>query len=221
MRRWTWMAVLALAAGLLVEARPAAAQTNLLTNGSFEGVVDGEPSLAAGSTAIPGWTIVDAEAAWLPTGAYGTVPSDGDRCLDLSGYHDHAPYAGVLQSIATQVGATYRLSFDLGSIVSGNDTSLRASAGSTFQDFLFTRTGVGSEQQWGSFSLDFVATGSNTAIALKGLSTASGNNIGLDNARVILLSDATGSPAVPEPSAALLFLPALGVLALLKRRLGQ
>jgi hypothetical protein len=203
---------LALTAALTALPRAAHAQ-NLLTNGSFEGVAVGSPGLNPGSTTIMGWTVVTAEIAWIANGDFGIIASEGQRALDLSGYHDSFPYGGVTQDLSTFVGATYNLSFDLGSIVAGNNVSLRAAASSASQDFLFTRTGSGGEQQWGRFSLDFVATSTTTAITLTGLSSVTNNNIGLDNASVTLVS-----AAAPEPSALALLLPVLPLAGLVLRK---
>ena len=109
-----------LAAAVLGVGLPA--YSNLLQNGSFESgnfVPDADDTmpLAVGATDMTGWTVQNASLAWIgPSNPFGLTASDGGYFLDLSGYHDNAPYAGVLQaqSISTTIGAQYRVSLDIG-----------------------------------------------------------------------------------------------------------
>lgn len=193
-----------------------ASHANLLTNGSFE---DGNfvpnfqdtMSLSTGSIDMTGWTTISAEIAWINEGnPFGVVASDGIKSLDLAGYHDSAPYGGVQQSIATGVGSVYLLEFDLGTIGPvGVQRSIQASAGAT--SGVFTAIGTLNQQEWTTFGLQFVADSSLTSISLLGTNEG-GNYIGLDNARVTLIS-----VAVPEPSTAALVLLPLAV-ALFRRK---
>jgi hypothetical protein len=120
----------------------------------------------------------------------------------LTGTSDHAPYDGVSQTIATTAGATYQLTFDLGSATQwGVEDGLTASAGSTSQ--VFTSVNTTTTDTWTSEVLDFTATGSSTLISLVG---ASGQSyIGLDNVDVVQ----TGISATPLPTTWLMMLGGL------------
>jgi hypothetical protein len=97
-----------------------ASQANLLVNGSFEDGNFVNPgnatmSLPIGSTAISGWTTVGDTLAWIGTGnPWGLTANDGARFLDLTDLAAGAPFGGVTQAVATTPGASYLLSFDLG-----------------------------------------------------------------------------------------------------------
>jgi hypothetical protein len=194
----------------------APARGDLITNGSFEDggfVPDGNDtmSLAPGATSMTGWTVVQAELAWIgPTNPFGIVASDGSFSLDLAGYHDSVPYGGVSQAIATNAGYTYHLSFDLGaSTLASNPTSkVTAIAGGTSNSYSLTAS---NGLLWQTFGFDFTATGSSTVISLLG-DNPNGNYVGLDNVHVTLVG-------VPEPTGlALLGLGLGGAFAALRRR---
>jgi hypothetical protein len=177
----------------------------IIQNGSFEqGNATGDPSLAVGSTAIPGWTVTTAEIAFGTNGVYGLATPYGSQFLDLTGYHDSVPYGGVTQNIATTIGASYSLAFSLGadqssSIYSG-PVSAMASAGGTSQAFTFAPAANSTGNVWQAFGLNFTATSSSTPITIIGTQTAGGQFIGLDNVSV------TQNPAaVPEASTTVSF----------------
>ena len=199
-----------LALSVFVFTQGVATAQNLLLNGGFEdpsGTVVGTPSLLVGDTSIPSWTVVNQETAWIFSGNFGIFPSEGLRSLDLSGYHDSAPFGGVTQTIPTQVNALYRLSFDLGAF---SGSSVRVNAGTTTADFVHTLFGI---QHWQTFSFDFTASSTSTAITLTGLSSAANNYIGLDNASVTFLS----ASSAPEPGSVVLFTVG-GLIWLVRRR---
>jgi len=78
-------------------------------------------SLPVGSTAITGWASVGDTLAWIGTGnPWGLSANDGARFLDLTDFAAGAPFGGVVQTVATSPGASYVLSFDLGSSPSGD-----------------------------------------------------------------------------------------------------
>jgi hypothetical protein len=202
------------AAGLILGARQTA-NAGLITNGSFEDTTNfvdntGQDTmrLYPGATALTGWNVVNAgnlDLAWIgPSNPFGLSASNGNYFLDLTGYHDSPPYSGVTQTIATTVGASYALTFDLGSSISynaGGTDSILAEAGATNLLFSFT---TASTNAWQSETLNFVATSPNTLIDLLG--NSGGAYIGLDNVSV------TQTSAVPEP--ATLMLLGTGLLAL-------
>jgi hypothetical protein len=212
--------VTALLAGAAVSLSGAQAAT--VINGSFENVTnfvatttppasatDDTMRLLAGSTAMPGWTVVNSGLAWIgPSNTFGLTASNGSYFLDLTDYTDTSPFGGVSQSIATVSGTKYLLSFDLGSSTTfGTPSAITAQAGST--SGLFTSTLLGSNN-WETETLLFTATGPFTVISLTG---ASGDKyIGLDNVNV------TAVGATPLPAALPLFAGGLGVIGLLARR---
>jgi hypothetical protein len=192
------------------------AQANLLVNGSFESgafVNQGSDtmSLAAGSTIVTGWTVVTDTTAWIgPANPFSLSASDGSYFLDLSNYQVFGPFAGMSQSIATQAGATYRLSFDLGgSNRWGRPDSINASAAGTSETF--TTPDTGTDNDWYASTMDFVATSNTTTVVLQG--TSGVNYIGLDNAAVEFVS-----APIPEPAAWALMLSGMLGISLAARR---
>jgi hypothetical protein len=125
---------IAILAGLMAATLTAgSAQANLITNGSFSSTstaswsnTDGQGGDIVGpnSTAIAGWNITNDSVIWIntttPPSYGGLTNSPGNASaffLDLTGTHDNGSFAGVTQTIATSVGANYRLTFDLGSAI--------------------------------------------------------------------------------------------------------
>jgi Protein of unknown function (DUF642)/PEP-CTERM motif len=188
---------------------------NLLTNGSFEDTTNfvnqgnDTMDLVVGSTLMPGWTVSGSHyVSWIgPTNPFhGLTASDGSYFLDLTGYIFGAPFSGVSQTIPTQAGATYLLTFDLGSDPFwGLQDGVSVSAGSVAGS-VFTSTNSGTQNNlWQAESLSFAATGSSTTITLIG--NSGDNYIGLDN-----LSAVQTSSSVPEPSTWVMMLVGLGGL---------
>ena len=130
---------------------------------------------------------------------------DGNRFLDLTGYITGAPFGGVTQTIATNVGQQYDLSFFLGSytqVWGGPPVAIVATAGSTSHTFTVSTTS--NTSTWTPFSMLFTATSANTTITLTG--SAGAEYIGLDNVSVDIAS------AVPEPESWALMMLGLGLL---------
>jgi len=207
-----------LAAAALLAMLAGAARANLLANGSFESGNFAPPgnatmSLPVGSTAITGWAVVGDVTSWIGTGnPWGLSASDGARFLDLTDYAPGVPFGGVTQTIATQAGATYRLSFDLGSSTYwGRVSAVQASAGGSSASF--TGAASGGNDDWESFSMLFTAASGSTAVTLQGLTGQW--YIGLDNVAV----EWVGGPpaAVPEPAAVWLLVAGIGAMAALRQ----
>ncbi len=212
------------ASAALCTAGAAGAQANLLVNGSFESgafVNQGSVTMqvAAGSTLITGWTVVTDTTAWIGAGnPWGLAASDGSFFLDLTNYQSGAPFAGLSQTIATTPGATYSLTFELGSSnFWGRPSAVVASAGGTSATFSSGTTGGNND--WAQETMQFVATSASTVVVLQG--TAGANYIGLDNAAVEFVSGPGVPPpvtAIPEPGTWALMLAGVAVLGALMRR---
>lgn len=179
-----------------------ATETNLVVNGSFElgSFVDNSGSdtmlVKPGETPIAGWTVVDADpahnVAWEgPSTPYGVWPGSGNYFLDLTGFSDAIPYAGVSQTMDTTIGQTYELSFELGSAARYDGTVLPSVVVSLTGLGSFTRTvsAVG-ESRWQSFRVPFTATTTKTVLTITGNDAFPNLHIGLDTVSVIR----TGSP---------------------------
>ena len=211
------VATTVLGAGLFCFAIAGNAQANLLTNGSFENTTNnfvGDSNdvdeVAISSTTIPGWTVTSNDISWIgPTNPFGLLASDGSYFLDLTGYHNSVVNGGIEQSLVTQVGATYLITFDLGSSPQfGLQDGLLLTAGITSQSFASTNGGT-SNNLWQSESLSFTATDPNTLISFVG--NLGQNYIGLDN--VVVTQTSVGT--TPLPATLPLFATGLGALGLL------
>jgi choice-of-anchor C domain-containing protein len=133
-----------------------------VSNGSFEtGTFSGAPfdTLASGATNLAGWTVDSGTVDWI--GTFWSA-SDGSRSIDLSG---DGPGA-LSQTIATTVGYTYSVTFDL----SGNPgcgpalkTLTVGASGANIQAFSFdiaAAANTHSDMKWEARTYSFVATGS-------------------------------------------------------------
>lgn len=222
-----------LSLALAVAGPVAAAQ---FTNGSFEqpGGVAAQ-SLLAGSTFIPGWTVVDAvpggdaDVQYTSNAAYGAVgvtASDGQYLLDLTGSVGRGK--GVASNlIDVTVGATYRVGFDVGAfLIVGYGSFGDATVDLLVNDVLvgsytnvMDRTAYGSD--WKRFTYDVKAAGPQMKLTF--LSSTSPNSsslgVGLDN----ITFDQVGAPpaGVPEPGAWSLMILGFGAIgAVLRARRG-
>lgn len=206
--------IAALLAAAAAPAAPALA-VELVSNGSFEAPANAadfeffSPSSNAGG--ISGWTVVGDQIARLDNDCCGFLAQDGTEYLDLTGSNDgQGRYGGVTQTIATQAGQSYTLSFYGGNYATnGGSTAYLASAGSTQQ--AFTIAPVTSGHSWVRFLMPFVATGSTTQITILG--TAGNSYTGLDQVSVL----GTAS-AVPEPAAWALMIGGFGIAGAALRR---
>ena len=192
------------------------AEANLLVNGSFESGNFNPPgnatmSLGVGSTAITGWIVSNDVVAWIGTGnPWGLSANDGARFLDLTDYATGAPFGGVSQVISTVPGASYLLSFDLGSSTFwGRPDGITASAAGTFATF--TSPLSGTNNAWQQVSMAFTALSGSTTVQLLGASGI--QYIGLDNASVELVA-----APIPEPGTWALMLAGIASLGALRQR---
>jgi hypothetical protein len=217
--------LLTTAAAVFVAALAApAGATNLVDNGSFElpEVVGGGYVLyTTGSTAITGWTVLGPanDSVQLTPDTYaGLKASDGRQWLDLTGIYGYDK--GVRsEAITTTVGATYRVSFDIGNYVPFGQSTVGVTVNDGTEQ-LFTNTSLMSTadypMNWASFSFDWVADRTSTRLTFLGRANGALSNnggIGLDGVGLDLVS-----APVPEPSVAAMLLGGLALLGWSRRR---
>ncbi len=215
-----WLgAALTLATGL----GAAQAQAQTISNGGFEGGPGrfDNQSVGVGSTAIPGWTIVNGsnsttgggkEIAWLGDGAYGFNTPFGTDYLDLTGYSGSTGDSGVSQTIATVVGGAYTLSFYLGGMQGYGPISANVYAGSQFatiSDPITNGIAAGSTL-WTQQTFSFVATSINTTVSIIGNNSGQ-DFIGLDN--VSISGEVVSPGAVPEPASWAMMIMGFGMIS--------
>ena len=169
---------------------------NLLLNGSFEfgnfKDTSGERSMSLlpGSPRITGWVVTGAsglDLEWVgATKRQGLSGAEGNRFIDLSGFHDSAPYDGISQTIPTSVGRQYKLSFAVGSDVRW-DGAVRPGVIVEITGVppkSYTVSDIGSNR-WENFEFTFAASATNTTLTFSGATTNSIQYIGLDNVSVM------------------------------------
>lgn len=156
---------------------------SLLSNGGFEAGVftpaeDNTQWLAVDSDQLTGWNINGQAITWLAAdNNFSLNPSSGDHFINLT---DGAP-GGVSQIIATEVGRSYVLSFDLGSSPNGGEpVSVKVSADGSSK--VFTSSESTGEAKWERFSLPFTATAAKTKVSFTGIAGA--DFIAIDNTSV-------------------------------------
>jgi hypothetical protein len=180
-----------------------------IVNGGFE-----SPVLAPGSYVqyfnsqdIGGWTALGNNVLLIQTaysegnGIGNFAAQEGLNHLDITGLANPVLTNGVQQSISTNIGETYRLSFFVG-VAKGNqyyqlpsilDLSIDGGARTSFTNANL----VDGTVTWQQFSQDFTATNLSTTIAFfNGIASADNNFVGLDNVQISSLSQPT---SVPEP----------------------
>jgi len=192
------MTAVVLAAGL---GAAQAARADLLVNGDFElgpTIPAASPvmSIAPGSTALTGWTVVGGAIDIVTDATW--VPVTGHRSVMLS---TTGPGA-IEQVLSTAPGAVYRLTY----WISGEPFSLptikhlRVTVGATASDQTFDVTPAWEwDMGWSQRTLDFSATGSSTTLRFTSMD-ASQSGPAIDGASVALV---TAGVHAGEPTLAL------------------
>lgn len=187
-------------------------------NGSFEVGTLANPSgfdtLATGSTAITGWTVVGDGIDYIG----GTwVAASGSRSLDMLSC---GVSGGVAQTFDTVPGATYMVSFSLAGNPDGGVKTLTATAGTTTANFTFNTAGATSAaMNWTARNFVFTASSTSTTLTMRGGvvgGTSSCAGSALDNVSVTLL--AANTPVPVDGGALGAALLAMVGLAALRRR---
>lgn len=175
----------------------AVAQATLITNGSFEsGPNPGAVTeLPVGSTALPGWTVVNGAIDYVGT-AWQDAATDGARALELHG-GSGASAGGVAQTFATTPGSTYQVTFQLaGDPLSSEAYDLRVQAAGASADFDFQLFGANAFfLGWQEETWEFTANALSTTLEFTSLGAADATGPALDNVAVSLVT-------VPEPEGA-------------------
>ena len=197
-------------------AAAAAAQANLITNGSFEDAAPGYTAptgtyttLASGSTAIDGWTVSTGSIDWIRT--YWTA-QDGLRSIDLSGNQQGLI---VAQTVETVQNGWYQLSFWMAGNPDNGPTPKTMdvlSNGAYLDDFAFDTTGHSrSAMGWTQHVISFQAASNLTTVGFASTTGLGTNPYGpaLDNVSLV---------AIPAPGAALLAMLGLSIVGWVKRK---
>jgi hypothetical protein len=145
---------------------------------------------------------------------------DGSNWLDLTGDTANNDTEGVAQTVATNIGDNYALTFWVGNVfnptgIYGTTSTVHVSAnGTSLGAFVNSCTTCTTIQTWQSFTTTFKATSASTTLQFLNGDPSNDNDNGLDN---VSLAD-LGPASVPEPSSPLLLVPALLGLAAYARR---
>lgn len=191
------------AAALALCASAAHADTNLVSNGSFEA-----NQLGSGS-----WTVFANPVGWTTSGGslelrnnVAGSAQDGNMYAELDGYGNMA----ISQTLSTVVGQTYTLSFwfsdRTGVAVDSNGISWSVGALSGLVNGPYNGTG---NNVWQQFTTTFTATSTSTVLSFAGAGTSDSLGSSLDNISVT---------AVPEPATFGLMAAGLGLMGVVRRR---
>ena len=190
-----------------------AVEASLIVNGSFENPPFPSGTdyayIPGGETSISGWETIHTGVERIALSTYGGGSGygsahDGLVSLDLN--TDNGVGGGIQQSVATDVGVVYSVTFWQGTYnTQGRDgtSNVIASAGATTESFFFENHNP--TIAWAEKTLTFAATSTTTLISFENFDGWSENFSHIDNVSMI-----------PEPSTALLV--GLGLVGIAARR---
>jgi choice-of-anchor C domain-containing protein len=213
MRKYLYLGAIAAMVGTA-----GAAGAVTIVNGSFELGTDpgaGYLSVAAGSSAITGWTVGGFGVDYI--GGFWQA-SDGVRSVDLS-----LLSAGSLsQAVSTVAGQVYTVTFDLSGNPDGAPASktLVVSVGGSLpliQPYLLGPTNTHENMNWSTYSYTFTAFSSSSTLVF---SSADFSPYGpaLDNVSIVEGGDGNPLPTVPEPASWALMIVGFGLVGIASRR---
>jgi len=175
---------------------------NLLVNGDFEASSDPV-------TTPPGWTNIGHSDGVIPY-TIGPLPAyDGKYFYDLGGFGDPSGPVddGIMQSVATVIGKTYKLSFGLSSEDVAGDSTLEVIIGGQSSFYSQSSTGTYFLKGFTTQSISYVATAAMTDIKFIEVKNSSGGN---NDPLIDGVSFA--SSAAPEPASWAMMLGGFGLL---------
>ena len=199
----TLLAAVAVAA--LCATQPAAAATNLLNNGGFDkpGDFSGNYLTISEGEYPPGfeWTVnYGSVDIFRMNSLLGEDPDPlgvDQYALDLVGVGTRG---GIYQGVVTEVGKTYRLSFDYANnpFIAGASMNFGISGfgGIPFINELSHSGSSPTEMGWQHYTFDFVATSVNSNLFFNNLTGGPNGGMFLDNIAIFDPNDVGG---VPEP----------------------
>ena len=185
---------------------------NLIANGGFElGTL--------GTTDTPtGWTNVGHSDGVISYTQFSTPAYEGSHFYDLGGFGDSSGPVGdgIEQTVSTNAGDAYTLTFGLSSEDVRDTATLQVQIGNSFTDFPLTSTGTFLGKGFVTKTLDYHATGTSTTIRfIETVNNAGGNNDPLIDG-VIFTTGSVGNVAEPETYA--MMLAGLGLMGFMARR---
>ncbi len=192
-----------------------AASAVSIVNGSFENGTDpgSFTTVSAGGTNITGWTVGGFGVDYI--GSYW-MASDGVRSLDLSALNS----GSVSQTIATEAGKVYTVTFDLSGNPDGGvgqKLTLASISGSlpVLKTYEVTPANSHANMNWQTYSYTFTAFADSSTLTFASFEY---NPYGpaLDNVSIIE-GDGIGS-GVPEPTTWALLLAGFGMVGVAARR---
>ena len=209
-----------------MSAHPAAAQTNIVYNGSFE--VPAPASSPSVDQVVTNWTLAGNVSRETGAGQYYVGASDGNSAIAFNSGQSAA--TGTLsQTLSTALGTQYSLSFDYGNYadVGGNAggqsvlVTVTGAGGTLFSNTVTAGGGngygtgaVGGKANYSHHIYNFTGDGGNDTLTFTDKATDGRNSDGaLD---VVSITQNTPASAAPEPSQiAMLGLVVLGMAGLL------
>ena len=188
---------------------------NLIVNGDFE--ASNSPTATP-----PGWTNIGHTDGVISYANFGTPAYDGKYFYDIGGYGGALPSIndGIMQTIATVIGKSYRLTFGFsGENTQGVTTVLGVTTGGLVTTFTHVGTNAGVfKDPFATTTIDFVASSAATDIKFQIFSSTNiGNNDPLIDAVSV---EALQRGGVPEPAAWAMMLAGFGLVGGAMRRRG-
>ena len=212
-----------------MSAHPAAAQTNIVYNGSFE--VPAPASSPSVDQVVTNWTLAGNVSRETGAGQYYVGASDGNSAIAFNSGNSFVD--GTLSQTlgtATVLGTQYSLSFDYGNYAgvgeNGGGQSVLVTVTGTGGTLLsetvtpivggngYGTSGVGGKANYGHYTYDFTGDGVKDTLTFTDKATDGRNSDGaLD---VVSITQNTPASAAPEPSQiAMLGFVVLGMAGLL------
>ncbi len=204
-----------LAAAMIAASVAPAQAANLIVNGDFE-------ASSSQTATPPGWTNIGHTDGVIAYSAFSTPAYDGKYFYDIGGYGMATPNVndGIMQTISTVAGQTYRLTFGYtGENTPGVVTVLGVTAGTLVNQYTIVGTGLPVFQEpFKTTFFDFVATGATTDIKFQIFSST---QIGYNDPLIDkVIVEAVQRGGVPEPAAWAMMLAGFGLVGGAMRRRG-